>query len=139
MNRAICWALCCAMLLLAQPAWAQQEPALGPDGQPLPKPKPYSERIHQARTAQGWSKVYFESFQRSGEYRYLKLAGDYCMRSMQVLYETQNSLKRTERFYYQTRKKRIYACDYYEVLQKASYQFESSQYLTDPPGAWCDF
>ncbi|OGH01826.1 MAG: hypothetical protein A2600_10550 [Candidatus Lambdaproteobacteria bacterium RIFOXYD1_FULL_56_27] len=145
-------------LFWAAPAWSQEAatpapkaggtaapeqgapPAeLGPDGQPLPPPLPYSERIYQAQTALGWAKVYFESYKRSKEYRYLKLGGDYCLRSIQILYQTQGTLKRTERFYYQTRNQRVYACDFYQALREASFSFESNQYLADPPGAYCSF
>ncbi|MDT8446463.1 MAG: hypothetical protein RRB13_06150 [bacterium] len=137
---ALCWGLLALMPLgFTAQAQAPAEQQLGPDGQPKAAPMPYADRIYQAQTAQGWSKTYYESFKRSQEYRYLRLAADYCLRSMQILYDTQNSLKKTESFYYQTRNKRIYACDYYELLQEASYQLETSQYLTDPPGSWCDF
>ena len=112
---------------------------LGPDGQPLPPPLPYSERMYQAQTALGWAKVYFESYKRSKEYRYLKLGGDFCLQSIQILYQTQGSLKRTERFYYQTRNQRIHACDFYQALREASFSFDSNRYLADPPGAYCSF
>ncbi|OGG94124.1 MAG: hypothetical protein A2527_09780 [Candidatus Lambdaproteobacteria bacterium RIFOXYD2_FULL_50_16] len=129
---------------------SQGAPGAAPQGQAGPTPEgngpparqsnyEYTTQISKAQQAQGWAKVYFESFKRSREYRYLQLASQQTLLSVQILYNTQEALPKTNRFYYKTRKKRMHACDYYQVLKEASYSFDSSRYLRDPPGGLCQF
>ena len=66
---------------------------------------------------------------RSREARYLALAGDHAESSIEILYETQMALPRTNRFHYVARSKRLVTCSYYGMLREASMGLPSSQTL----------
>jgi len=136
------WLLC----LATPPLYAQQQGAAPQgegqtgNGQAPARPKlSYSAEVAKAESALGWARVYHDSYKRSKEYRYLKLAGDQGLRAIEVLYHTQLSLDRTQRFYYQVRKKRIYLCTYYQMLKEDSLGFGSRRILPEPTSSRCQF
>jgi len=122
----------------ATTAPAQGTPAQGTTAPAAPR-KSFSAELAKATSALGWARVYHDSFRRSGEYRYLRLAGKQALQGIEILYQTQNSLKRTERFYYKVRQKRIDYCRYFELLKEDSLTFGSRKVLRDPPSSRCRF
>jgi len=113
----------------AAPAPAAQAAPAAPSTAAPPSSYPFNQNMSQAATEQGWSKLYFESFKRSREARYLALAGDHAESSIEILYETQMALPRTNRFHYVARSKRLVTCSYYGMLREASMGLPSSQTL----------
>jgi len=78
-----------------------------------------------------WSVTYFESYKKSGEVSYLNLAAQFCLKTINRLFNTQNLLSRTTRFYQQADQKRLQACQYYDMLQKQSFLLAPVHHLAD--------
>jgi len=86
-----------------------------------------------------WSRTYFDSYVKTGEAVYLQLAATHCIKAINVLKETQQTLPNTTRFYYQTKTKRVDACLFYKTLQDTSLRLGQHQHMKDIPDQGCDF
>lgn len=68
-----------------------------------------------------WSKTYFESYITTNEKRYLLLAAEHCKKAIEIYFKTQSFLSRTTKFFSQADQKRLYACQFYDRIQKKSF------------------
>ena len=116
----------------------QEAPADGQAPAPVVKKTfPFNQYMARASKEHGWSKLYFESFKRSREAKYIQLSGSHARNSIQILYEAQTNLPRTNRFHYVARSKRLVACSYYGMLREASMSLPQSQNLSSVSGKLC--
>ena len=99
----------------------------------------YNYRMEQSVNAIRWSQVYFRSFKKTHEVTYLELAAQYCLSAIQSLHQTQNLLSKTTRFHYQTKKKKLEACEFYNSLQLASHHLAVEHHLKSADPNVCEF
>jgi len=89
----------------------------------------FNYRMEQSSKQMHWSRIYYQSFKKTEEVSYLELAARYCLSAIQSLHETQNLLSKTTRFHYQTKKKKMAACKFYNSLQLASHHLAVEHHL----------
>lgn len=116
--------------------WAQAEQSPSPN--PLKTPIDIQFTMQMSRSQQDfqWSQTYFDSYKKTLEIHYLKLAADFCRKSIIRLSEMQKTLSRITRFYNQADQKRLQACQFYEKLQRESFLLETKYHL-DGSGSDC--
>lgn len=108
---------------------------------PVPKrPKvTYSRNMTIASRELNWSQTYFDSYKKTKEAIYLKLAATHCTNAVNVLKATQASLPNTTRFYYKAKNKRFDACRFFKKLQDTALRLDPRHYINDLHDGGCKF
>lgn len=99
----------------------------------------YNYRMEQSFKQMKWSQIYFESFKKTEEISYLNLAARHCLNAISSFHQTQNLLSKTTRFHYQTKKKKMAACQFYNTLQLASHHLAVEHHLKPADQKVCSF
>ena len=92
-----------------------------------------------SRKELGWSKMYLNSYQKTGEIEYLNLAAKHSFNAIKSYHLTQISLKKRTRFTYQTKNERLNACAYYETIHKISKNLEEKYHLLPINPKYCTY
>ncbi len=99
----------------------------------------YNFRMEVSSKQMEWSRIYFESFKKTDEVSYLRLAAQFCLNAISSYHQTQNLLSKTTRFHYQTKKRKITACQFYTTLQLASHHLAVEHHLRPADQNVCTF
>lgn len=89
----------------------------------------FTNQMSRARKDYVWSQTYYKSYRRTQEVPYLKLAGNFCLQSIQRLSNMLTKLSRTTKFYSMADEKRLQACRFYDKLQKESFILKIKDHL----------
>lgn len=99
----------------------------------------FSQNMTLAKSELGWSKTYYQSFKKTKEAVYLKLAATHCANAVKVLKATQTGLPNTTRFYYKAKNQRYSTCRFFEQLQETALRLPPEHHIGDLPDHGCDF
>lgn len=84
-----------------------------------------------------WGRMYMNSYQRTGEIKYLNLAAKHCFNAIKSYHRTQISLKKRTRFTYQTKSERLNACSYYDAIYNTSKHLKEEYHLLPINPIYC--
>lgn len=90
----------------------------------------FTKQMSQSETDFEWSQTYYDSYMRTKEPPYLRLAAEFCLKAINRLANLQTQLSRTTKFYNWADKKRLQACQFYTKLQRQSFLLKTKNHLT---------
>ena len=104
---------------------------------PQPKKLDYVKHMEESRRELRWSKIYKNSFDRTKEYSYLQLSAKHGLAAIQSYYWIQTQLKRPSTFTYETKRERLDACKFHELLVRESLRYDSKNRLENADPKYC--
>jgi len=98
----------------------------------------FSDRLFASAREMKWSRLYFQSYDKTSEIAYLKLSAVHCLNAIQMMKETQASLSNTTRYYYVAKNEKISACRFYDRLLSASQRLAPEHHLNEIDRSMCE-
>lgn len=139
MSRNICTLVYLLLILILAPLFGLAQTTQTSPSQQLKQTTTFDfeKQSEISRKELSWGKMYLNSYQRTGEIKYLSLAAKHCFNSIKSYHLTQISLKKRTRFTYQTKSERLNACSYYEKIYNTARHLKEQYHLLPVNPIYC--